>query len=228
MRGIGRPRSTRVGWEFSYRLFPVPQCSLQLDDPNSIAWITDHLSGTSDMNTAVLPLTRPVVRNGKAEARKARTSTKSRVAAPLRYYSYYYISPALAIIGSVLAISLLLYQAGWTVNAIRLRVLDPVGDASGPEWNGATTRSSMTRSIQALARRDGTGLLSASALSKRGLDMSSVRAGEAVMQEQSTYQNDGGSVLQPLVCTPCLYSSHQDRMLIFIHLPIPRFTTTPS
>jgi hypothetical protein len=227
--GIGRPRAARLEWEFSYRLFPIPQCSLQLDDADSIAWIAHRLAGTGDVNTAVLPFTGPVVRNRRTEAR---TSSKPGVGATLRYYSYYYLSPVVAVIGSVLAISLLLYQAGWTVNAIRLRVLDPTRRPIGAQWNGAyeahgaSTRVSMTRSIQALRRRDGNSLLSAVASSRRGLESSSVQAGEAVVQEQSTDPTDSGSVLQPLVCTSSLYPYQQGRMLISIRLAIPRFPTS--
>lgn len=227
--GIGRPRAARLEWEFSYRLFPIPQCSLQLDDADSIAWIAHRLSGVADVNTAVLPLTRPVMRNGTSEARR---STKRRLVATLRYYSYHYLSPVVAVIGSVLAISLLLYQAGWTVNAIRLRVLDPTRRPIGAQWNGsyeahgASTRVPMARSIQALRRRDGDSLLSALPSSRRGLDVPSVPAGEAVVQEQLNYPTDSGSVLQPLVCTSSLYPYQQDRMLISIHLSIPRFPTS--
>lgn len=190
VRRVGRARYPRIEWEFTYKLLPIPQCAVQLDDPDSLAWITGHLSHTDPgLDGAVLPLTRSAVR---IDRHRSGQTAKSGIAATLRYYSYYYLSPAVAVIGSALAVTLLSYQAGWTVNAIVTQVRQ-IGQVDPSR--SATSSMSMGRSIQR-RRLDTKGLRSALAMAKRGVDDSSV-----LPSTEPANPSDSGSVLQPLVCT---------------------------
>jgi hypothetical protein len=196
-----RSRATRSDWEFSYRLFPIPQCSIQLDDPDSIAWIANRLTGTErDPNTAVLPLT-SARRNGIAHSSR---STKSGIAASLRHYSYFYVSPLVAVVGGVLAISVLCYQAGWTVHAIVSRVQE-LAAASGTDAKEVSASSSMGSSISHYEKRNQTGFSLTPSSWKRDIGHSPEAAdGTRALRKYSS--NDRESVLQPLVCTWFLYS----------------------
>jgi hypothetical protein len=144
----------------------VPQCSLQTDDVDSIDWLTSRLSGI-DAADLSLPLTRPNPRtNGKRK-------TSRRTYNP-RELAYNHVSPVLALIGSVLALALLLYQAGWTVRAIAGRIQAVLWESV--EASGGT-----------LAKRSyGTTDVTTSAM-------------ESVIPSEDVATPTDGSILQPLV-----------------------------
>lgn len=152
----------------------MPQCSLQTDDVDSIDWLTSRLSGI-DTTDPSLPLTRPSPRtNGKRKTYKRTLN--------VRGLAYNYVSPFLALAGSVLALALLLYQAGWTVKAIAGRIQDVVGKS---------------------------GKASAGSLAKRGYEIADVTMStmESVIPSEDVSASTDGSILQPLV-RPRPYRHH--------------------
>lgn len=190
----GRSRG-RIDWQFSYQVLPIPQCSLQLDDPDSISWITNRLTArASTSHSEGLPSTRPDRRNGTVDSAR---SSKSGIVATLRHYSYFYVSPVVAIVGGVLAISLLCYQAGWTVDTIIVKIRG-LAAASAADANGVSSGFSISSPAPRPVKRDLTG---ATLRSVREGDLGyRSHPGDAAMP--SGLPDDRGSILQPLVC-PC-------------------------
>lgn len=179
----------------------MPQCNLKIDDRSFLNWLTSRISGNDKYQE---DNSLPDARDNRSR-RSAARGTRPGSTIEWNRFSYDYLSPTLAIVGILCAISLLIYQAGWTISAITDRIRDDAGQPALTYGNTATLSQPSPRTIDTEALSRNWPFLKettfASKHSRRSIsEVQYVDTVEGHQPSQGQAPDESGTMVQPLVC----------------------------